>query len=231
MTPSAAGHPRRLELERLAMGEQSEAQAHVAGCPECSAAVAELAAQARAFVARTPATVLLDRLSARRQPWWRRWAAALVLVPATAALVLFFARSPEPEARLKGSGLEISVTRAGMTAPLLSSQRPRPGDRLTFVFQAPAAGHLILVDVERGRAPAVFFPFGAQGSAPIPPGRSVLPDAVELDSAQEDEWLLAVFSTRALSLAEVTASLDGGVPTFSCEGCAVELRTLTRERP
>jgi len=222
-------HPRRLELERLAMGEASSAQAHVAGCAECAATVTELQQAARAFVARRPTQVFLEELERRRAPWWRRWWPMLGLVPvAAAALLLVLPRGDE--VRLKGGGLQIFVTRAERTQVLTADQRPLAGDRLSFSYDAPRAGHLLIIDVERGKPPTAFVPFGADTSLALAAGPATL-SGVVLDDTRADEWLLVVFSPRPLTLREVTSSLRDGPPAFDCSGCEVEVRTLTRARP
>lgn len=225
---TASAHPRRLELERLAMGEPSAAQDHVAGCADCTATVAQLRGEARAFVARRPTQAFLENLDRRREPRWKRWWPALGLVPLAAGLALVVL-GREPEVRLKGGGLQLFVTRAERTWPLSGAEPAHPGDRLTFVFDSPREGHLLVLDVEQGQAPTAFFPFGGATSAPVSSGRIALPDAVVLDDTRADEWLVTIFSPRALSLAEVAATLDGGVPGYGCEGCTVEVRVLTRE--
>lgn len=226
---SAPSHPRQLELERLAVGEPSPAHAHVADCAECAAQVNELKHRTQSFAARRPAPLFLAALARRRQPWWKQRWLALALLPLVALLALFM-WGPEPvETRLKGGGLQIALTRGAQTRPMSGSDRPRGGDRLTFDFDARVDGYLILLDVEPGKAPTAFFPFRGSGSAQVTAGPHTLCDGVLLDDTKNDEWLLSVFSPRALSVEEIAATLDGGVPSFTCAGCQVEVRVLSRE--
>lgn len=230
-------HPRRLELERLAMNEPSASSAHVASCTQCASTLEELRKEARAFAARVPASAFLEQLAERRRPWWQRFWPVFGLVPIAAALALVFAdRQIEPDVRFKGTGLQIFVTRDGEQRAL--NEQPRAGDRLTFVYEARRDGHLLLLDVERGKAPTAFFPFGGERSGTVTAGRNALRDGVMLDDTQADEWLVAVFSPKPLRVEEVAAAIGEGLipsnvegPSFSCEGCEVEVRRLTRVRP
>lgn len=227
---NAPTHPRPLELERLAMGEPSAASAHVASCAECASQVAALETAARAFVTRQPPRVFLEDLERRRPPSWKRWVLGLVPVAAALVLTLVLTGRDGGEVRLKGGGLQVVVTRNERTWVLLSDERPRAGDRLSFFYEAPSEGHLLLLDVERGKAPSAFFPFQADASGAVTRGSNALPDGVALDDTRADEWLLMVFSPRALRVSDVVSELDGGLPRFTCPGCMVEVRTLTRER-
>lgn len=219
-------HPRRLELERLATGEASESRSHVDGCDACRATVDQLRLETRAFVQRQP-------LAAHDpQPWWRRWWPVGVLVPVAAAVTLFWSTPGDPDVRWKGSGLSMLRTRDGGTEPWLSGSPVSAGDRLSFVFEAEAPGHLLLLDVEQGKpAPQVLFPWGRQTSGALDAGVHALEVGFELDDTRADEWVVAVWRPTAVTLDEVSVrpALDGGLEV-SCKDCRSWVRSITRER-
>lgn len=219
-----SAHPRQLDLERLAAGEAVAASAHVDACAECQAAVTELREASRAFVARHPARALHEAASRRRSAWWRSWW-PIALVPVAAAVALVVLAPPPPEQRLKGSGLTLFVTRGGAAVALGRDERVHEGDQLTFTYEASAAGHLLLLDVERGKAPVVL----AAPPALLANTSFRAPVAFELDASTADEWIVAIFSPGPVS-PDVLTLPAAGAPVVTCADCRVEVRRLERAR-
>jgi len=216
-------HPRQLDLERLAAGEAVTAAAHVDACPECQAVVTEIREASRAFVARHPPRSLHEAAS-RRPEWWRAWW-PVALLPIAAA-VAFVVLAPEPpERRLKGSGLTLFVTRGGAPVALGRDERVSEGDQLTFQYEATAPGHLLLLDVERGKAPVVL----AAPPKLLANSSFRAPLAFELDASTAEEWIVAIFAPAPVS-PEVLTLPAQGAPLVTCADCLVEVRRLERAR-
>jgi hypothetical protein len=217
-----SAHPRPLELERFAAGEPVAIEEHVLSCDACRAVVTELREATRAYVARHPVQQLHAAADERRHAWWRRWW-PLALVPVAVALALTL-RTPEvPETRLKGGALTLFVTRGETTTELADDGRVRPGDLLTFTFVATGDGHLLVLDVERGKGASVI------SAQPIAKGVTARSSrAFELDGTEADEWLVAVLSPGPLGPDAVR--VDEAGPHVDCEGCTVEVHALVRAR-
>jgi len=230
-TPLEGGHLRRVDVERAATGERIAAQTHLATCGACRDEVEALRAQGQAFVARQPVASFLERHRLAKAGLRPRWWLGLSLVPLAAALVFVVVRPPEPDIRLKGAAFAVLVTRAGQPQALSATERPRAGDRLSFVFTSPSPRHLLVVDLERGSPPAVVFPFGARRSGPLGAGPTTLPDDIALDATQADEWLAAVSCEGPFTLDDVHVEFPlepGRAPAVTSPGCRVELFDVTR---
>lgn len=219
-----SAHPRQLDLERLSAGEPVAASAHVDGCAQCQAVVAELRDASRAFVVRRPARVLHEVAAQRTSTWWRGWWPVGLLALAAAAVLI--TRPPlEPEVRFKGAGLSLFVTRESTTAPLAPGQSVRAGDQLTFSYQAITQGVLLVLEVERGKGPVVL-----ASSPPLAANETFrAPQAFELDDTTADEWVVAIFSPHPVT-PDLLVLPVGELPRVQCPDCQVEVRRLERAR-
>lgn len=223
-------HLRAIDVERLSVGEPVDGVAeHLASCPVCTEQVERLKAQARAFVDRRPATLVVPRIRARGRPspWWQRWWWLSVPAAVTASFALMLAPSSPSEVRLKGSGLSVLVN--GST-PVGPDSEFAAGDQLSFVVETSKPMHALVLGLEEGRPAMAFAPFGGRHSIVVPAGRAVLGDAVALDATTRREWLVwllcdSPFSIDDLALPDVGTSAR---PVVERPGCTVQTLEVTR---
>jgi hypothetical protein len=184
--------------------------------------------EARSFLQRRPAAVVIERVRAARAPprWRRWWPAAAVAVAAALALVVVNGRAPE-QVRTKGSTFSTVVNGEAVLAPGLALH---PGDHLAFVIETQRPGHALVLDLEEGKAVSAFAPFGGKASVAVPQGRTVLRDGVTLDDTSAAEWLVSLWCERALSIDELglPAVVARPPPRIDPPGCRVEVFELTR---
>lgn len=229
MTTQTREHLRRIDLERLSVGELVPGADHVAQCPECAATVQTMKLDAKAFTQRRPAAVVVERVNAARPPpFWRRWWPALA-VPLAAALVMVVLTQKPDDVRVKGRAFSALLNGEVLLAPGVAV---KAGDRLSFIVETPQAGHLLVLDLEAGKPVTAFAPFDGRASVPVPAGRMVLPDGVTLDETSSPEWLVSLWCERALSLDELRlpAEVTTSPPKVEHPGCQVDVVELTRSR-
>lgn len=234
--------PAAVALEALSAGEAQPAGlvAHVDACPACGGFVAALRDASAAFIRARPPELfqrqLATRLERRRSGWRRRLAWAVPAL-ATLALPLLLLRPSAPEVvREKGAGAPFRVLRKSpgqaQPDPLPADGRVRPGDALRFVYEAPADGWLLVLDLDGTGAASVFYPFGGAQAAPVKKGSSLLDRAVVLDAAPGSEWLAAVFSEQPLEAAGLLEQLRGQAGAaevhLSCGECRVTTLRLQK---
>jgi hypothetical protein len=216
----------------------------VEGCPACGAQLAQLTAGRDAFLRARPADRFLRQLERRAEaapapsPWRRLLPVLAAVVPVLLLLVLVpRVLKPEDTVRLKGGEFRVVAAR-GEAPPELRVLGPdsevRPGDALRFAYEAPEAGHLLVLELDGRGVASVFHPFNGTASAPLPAHqRDFLPGSVVLDDAPGPEWLLAVFSPRPLEAAPLLAQLreqaGRAQPTLSCPDCQVRALRLQKK--
>jgi hypothetical protein len=230
-------------LEALSAGETApEAiRAHVEGCSACNSQLAALTAERDAFLRARPSERFLRQLERRAAtspapaPWRRLLPALAVCVPLLAVVLLVPRFLPqEGGVRLKGGSFQVVVARGGDAPELLASDSlVRPGDALRFSYEAPEAGHLLVLELDGRGAASVFHPFGGEASAPLlARQRDFLPGSVVLDEAPGPEWLFAIFSPRPLEagplLAQLREQAGRAEPTLSCPDCSVSVLRLRK---
>ncbi|MDY7231872.1 DUF4384 domain-containing protein [Hyalangium rubrum] len=230
-------------LEAMSAGEAApeSTRVHVEGCPDCSGQLKALTAGSEAFMRARPPELFLRQVERRAasapRPGLRRWLPLLgACVPVLALLVLVPRLVAQNGVREKGDGFRVVAARAGGAPELLGADaQVRPGDALRFAYEAPEAGHLLVLELDGRGAASVFYPYGAATSAPLGAGqREFLPGSVVLDDAPGPEWLLAVFSPRPLEAAPLLEALrtqaGRAEPTLSCPDCRVSTLRL-QKRP
>lgn len=229
MTTQTREHLRRIDLERLSVGEVVAGGDHVAQCPECAATLQTMKLEAKAFTQRRPAAVVVERVRAARPPsLWTRWWPALA-VPLAAALVAVVLTQGPDEVRVKGRAFSALLNGEVL---LVSGVPVKAGDRLSFIVETPHAGHLLVLDLEAGKPATAFAPFDGRASVPVPAGRTVLPDGVTLDETQAPEWLVSLWCERAIALDELRlpAEVTTSPPKVEHPGCHVDVVELTRSK-
>lgn len=247
LPPSPRGPecPPAAVLEALSVGEPvpDATRAHVKGCAACGAQLEVLTAGREAFLKARPADRFLRQLerreatAARTPAPWRRFLPLLVTV--VPALVLVFAVGPwlmkdDTGVTWKGEPFRVVAARPGTEAVQLTADSAvKAGDRLRFGYEAPEAGHLLVLELDGRGGASVFHPFNGTASAPLAAlQRDFLPGSVELDDAPGTEWLFAVFSPRPLQAAPLLAQLreqaGRAEPTLTCDGCRVSSLRLRK---
>lgn len=245
LPPSPRGPqcPPAAMLEALSAGEAAPdaTRLHVEGCPHCTGQLAALTSGREAFVRARPPELFLRQLERRTAsaprpgPRWL-WPLLGACVPLLALLVLVPRLLEENGVRTKGGDFRVVVSRAGGAPELLGPDaQVRPGDALRFAYEAPEAGHLLVLELDGRGAASVFYPYGSSTSAPQAAGvRDFLPGSVVLDDAPGPELLLAVFSPRPLEAAPLLEALRTQAgrpePTVSCPDCRVSMLRL-QKRP
>jgi len=244
-SPRGSGCPPAVVLEALSAGEPvaEAARTHVEGCPSCGGQLAALSAGRDAFLRARPPEHFLRQLERRAAPrsalasWRRLWPVLAVCMPVLVGVLLVPRILPrEGGLHYKGNEFKVVAARAGGTPELLGPDSPvRTGDALRFAYEAPEAGHLLVLELDgRGKA-SVFHPFGGGASVPMAAlRRDFLPGSVVLDDAPGPEWLFAVFSPRPLDAAPLLTQLRTQAgrmePTLSCPECHVSVLRLQKPR-
>ncbi|PTL76724.1 hypothetical protein DAT35_48210 [Vitiosangium sp. GDMCC 1.1324] len=232
-------------LEALSAGEQipESPRAHVEGCPTCGGQLAALTEARDAFLRARPSERFLRQLERRAATrpapaLWRRLVPVLaVCVPVLALVVLMPRVLPSGSGvNYKGNEFRVVAARAGGTPELLGPDSPvRTGDALRFAYEAPEAGHLLVLELDGRGMASVFHPFGGGASVPVAAlHRDFLPGSVVLDDAPGPEWLFAIFSPRPLDAAPLLAQLrtqaGRAEPSLSCPDCRVSVLRLQKPK-
>ncbi len=199
--------PSDLTLDRLHAGElprekATEAERHVAGCADCGARMAERRAGFGAIEGVDP-RVMLARIrtgidkpaspSERLSGWLRRQFAPLaVAAVAAVALVVVTQQQVEPGGtRMKGSlGLHVYRLAGDHSEEVVSGGVFAPGDRIRFVIDLPAEGHVAVLGVESSGALYTAWPLEPGVQTRFVEGSDIeLPGAVSLDEKPGRETL------------------------------------------
>lgn len=242
-SPRGSHCPPAALLEAMSAGEAAPeaTRAHVEGCADCGSQLAALTSGREAFLRARPPERFLRQVERRAasapRPGLRRWLPLLAAcVPVLALLVLVPRVLPENGVTMKGDAFRVVAARDGGPPELLGADaQVRPGDALRFAYEAPEAGHLLVLELDGRGAASVFYPYGSATSAPLAAGqREFLPGSVVLDDAPGPEWLLAVFSPRPLEAGPLLEALRTQAgrpePTLTCPNCRVSTLRL-QKRP
>jgi hypothetical protein len=213
----------------------------VEGCSACGGQLAALTAGRDAFLRARPSERFLRQLERRAAtspapPPWRRLLPVMAACVPLLALVMLVPRllPGDGGVRLKGGSFQVVVAREAGTPELLAPDSlVRAGDALRFSYEAPEAGHLLVLELDGRGTASVFHPFGGNASAPLPARqRDFLPGSVVLDEAPGPEWLFAIFSPRPLEagplLAQLREQAGRAQPELSCPGCSVSVLRLRK---
>jgi hypothetical protein len=230
-------------LEALSAGEATPeaTRLHVEGCPHCGPQLAALTSGREAFVRARPPELFLRQLERRAatapRPGLRRLLPLLgAFVPLLALLVLVPRLLEGDGVRDKGGAFRVVASRTGGAPELLGPDaQVKPGDALRFAYEAPEAGHLLVLELDGRGSASVFYPYSGTTSAPLAAGqRDFLPGSVVLDDAPGPSFLFALFSPRPLEAAPLLEALrtqaDRPEPTLSCPDCRVSTLRL-QKRP
>lgn len=239
--------PSDLDLDQLHQGELLETVSarlleHVNGCAACSARMASRKAGWAEIADVDPRPLLagirrrLDEEPAAqgRRSLWGKLAFILAPIAAAAtvlAIVSLGTRStPLPPGngdslgvREKG-GIALKVHRfaSGGSQRVLSGERFVPGDRLRFVVDLPAAGHVNVLGVESSGSLYLAWPI-EKGTATLRQAGSnqELPGAVVLDSSLGRETMYLVYCPQTVGVpSEICKTAGPGAPPACPPQCA-----------
>jgi hypothetical protein len=226
-------------LERIALGELppeelAAARAQLAREPEGEARLAALEAENKAILEKLPPAAvareveLRDAVARRKEAAQvearplRRWAPAVALVPALAAVALFVVvrpggssvggglEAPGPEiTRLKGLLPQLIVHRQGPAAPerLADGTAAAAGDVVQVAYVAAGQAYGAILSVDGRGAVTLHAPESGGQAVPLAPsGTHALPRAYELDDAPAFERFIFITSDTPFSLDAVLAA-------------------------
>jgi hypothetical protein len=239
--------PSDLALDRLHAGELPREQAqtlerHVEGCADCGARMAERRAGFDAIEGVDPRVMLarirtgLDTpapLPQRLLAWTRRQLAPLAMAAtAVLALVVVTTRQVEsPGTRMKGS-LTLHVYRftGDHAEEVISGSTFAPGDRLRFVVDLPAEGHVSVLGVESSGALYTAWPLDEESQTRFAEGNGIeLSGAVSLDEKPGRELLYLVHCPLEVGPPHCTSAGAEAAPV--CPTGCVSTRFLLEKGP
>lgn len=206
-------HVSAFMLDAVALGAvdartEERIRIHLASCAECHREE-QAAAELRALFAIRVLPRGLRAPAERRAHRWGRW--PWLAVPALAVAVLLvglWPRPEPPELAIKGDAtLEVFAHRDGQTFVVQDGTELVAGDRIRFVVLPAGSGYVLVASVDGGGAATIYYPYGADHSAPIEGDRVELDGSIELDAAPGPERIYALLSDRPLDAALVIARL------------------------
>jgi hypothetical protein len=245
--------PSRLELSSWeAHPEPSrppELALHVGSCERCSAILADIA-DARGFLlgsepseaAARAARIIIETARQRRSPRrWLRFLAPMILVPATAALLLFV----RPPASSHGDGVkgrlivETYCKRGDNVFEATDGGEYLQGDQLRFAYTQDRPGFLLVFGVDDA---GTIFPYYEEnrlvGVAAQAGARVFLPGSVALDGHKGWERIYVIWTDSLLSDGAVRAAVGsalsaagGDIRRTSALDLPVEQVSLLLRRP
>jgi hypothetical protein len=208
-------HLTALELDEVAAGLTADARvlAHSSACLDCAVRLSKLQASRAALLGSPAAARKLEALrsasgarpSVSRWPRRRALAAATVLVPLAAMLLVFVTTRPDGGDRLKGAVSVEVLTEAGQPATAV-----RVGQHVALAVGG--GGHsraAVLAKTDVGRV-VVAWPQGGAETAPIAPGARVrLEPGFEVTPGSVT--LYAFFSDAPVDLAPLVEGLEASL--------------------
>ncbi len=248
---TGSGHLSELSLDRLHLDAPesdpdffARANAHVAVCGSCQAALAARATADAAFgMAGSTTPSGPPRITPRPTATVRalesgRWFTPLTVLAAAAAIVLV-ARPwhvPSDVIRAKGGSLSLRLQAHDGTArrAVVDGDRVHPGERVAFVVEVDRRGHLMVVGWDDT---GVLYPAhpGAPGAAPaVAPGPRpiALDTAIQLDDRLGHERFAAIFCAHTFDFATLDATMNAerGVDQLRAQlpGCVVRATSLVK---
>jgi hypothetical protein len=235
------GCPTAESLESFSAGDRLDeaSEAHIGSCAACSTYVGALEQARQEFLRMRPVERFarsVERREAERGR--RRWMWLAGLLPVAAAAAWLVIAHPPDDVRFKGGEFLVMVLREGMNepAPVAEGQPLRAGDRLRFLFRAPADGYVMILDRDGTGRVTAFYPQGqAEGAAIGPsPALAPLPGSIRLDDAPGPEWIVLFFSPKPVRVEDFTRALrEAPSPEtlrVDCRGCRVSALRIEKTR-
>jgi hypothetical protein len=198
-----------LDLDRLRLGEfegsmeGARAAAHLQGCGDCKARMAELEAVVPPLDA-LPSVPSLSGPERRR----RRLRLAAWSAPILAAAVVVLLPWSHKNSRTKGGSWQLGVIAqypSGRVAGVFQGAALASGDRLRFEVSAPRHGYVAVISADAAGAVTPFAP-ASGNTIELPAGHHLLDGAVRLDDSIGAERLLLVACDHPMAVTEVVAA-------------------------
>ncbi|WP_257448693.1 anti-sigma factor family protein [Archangium lipolyticum] len=239
--------PSDFTLDRLHAGELPKehaltAERHVAGCAECGARMAERRAGFGSIEGVDPRAMLarirtgLDRpapLPERLLGWLRQRSAPLAAAAATAVVLLVVSSQQlrPPENRAKGSlALHVFRFEGDHSEEMVSGGAFSPGDRLRFLVDLPAEGHVTVLGVESSGALYTAWPLEPGARTRFAAGTGIeLSGAVSLDAKPGRETLYLVHCPLEVGPPHCTS--QGAIAAPMCPAGCVTTPFIMVKRP
>jgi hypothetical protein len=220
-----------LELERWLAGDLPDDRTRAATADD-RARLEQLRAEHAGFLASVDVGDELRAIRRRaehlpgRRASRRIWLAAggALAAAALAILVVRHPGSAGPDAgpdddpddtRVKGGsvGLVVHVATGAGSRAIAGEGPVHAGDRIRFEVSAPRAGYVAVIGLDPSGRSTVYYPFGGAAPARLDAGAGpVLPGAIELDAAEGDEHVVAVYAEQPFALdADLISALRSGI--------------------
>jgi hypothetical protein len=230
-----AACPPAIDLEQLAVGVALPAlEAHVKGCSQCLAYVAQVKQLSDDFVRARPAERFLGQLEAREQKAApKRSSLAFVLVgaaglAASVAVGVIALRTPGGSGvTFKGGLWSIASKRGDSVKTLDRGATVTAGDALRFAVKTERPGHAVVLERDGLGKVTVVAPFNATAPQRLVAGTTVLEDSAVLDGTPGAETFVTIFSEHEFELAPLVKLLEANRPV-TCDGCTVETSTFDK---
>lgn len=215
-------HLSQLELETHALRAlpaeaASRADAHLASCERCAAALSTLQATHRRFESDVlPRTLprLRERLEPQPRRRWRLFLAPVALAATSIATVILVRPSgpaSDPLYGVKGGAvLRVHARHGGSVFQAKDGERLSAGDALRFTVVPAGLPYLLVVSVDGSGAVSVYHPASGTQSAALPEAGQApveLPGSIVLDAAPGPERIWALFSREPLRREDVEPAL------------------------
>jgi hypothetical protein len=212
-----------LLMAALAGDKESEARAHLDGCPVCQKRWAELNEDKLRFeqfvfprtVGRLEERLNSPSLADRLRAGWKALIPAMGLAAAASVAFAVFVGG-----RSKGADEAYVGIKGGASFEVVA-YRPESGqfpvkagtvlkarDKIRFVVNGAGAKYVLIASRDGAGGFSVYHPFGAAQSGAIEPGRVELPGSIELDEVVGLERLVAVFSDAPVQADAVKAAME-----------------------
>ncbi|HET8935568.1 MAG TPA: zf-HC2 domain-containing protein, partial [Polyangiales bacterium] len=183
---------------------REQAQAHVATCERCRLRHAELEGVRKEFYAAAPS--FSAHAQRTRPKHVSKWVFSLALA---AAVALIFTPGVRPGTRQKGGpSLGYFVKRGEQVFEGARDTALQPGDLIRFTFSSHEPRYLALFGWDSHTA-SVYFPANSEHAERVQSQMDVgLDFSVELDAAQSDEQVHALFCKGSYELRPLVAALQ-----------------------
>jgi hypothetical protein len=248
-----AACPSRLELSRWEARPEPdrppEFTVHVGTCARCSSILADISdaralllgadpAEASARAARVIFETAQQRKGLRR---WLKYLVPVLLVPATAALLVLARPSlPSHGSGIKGGLIvETYCKREGRVFPAVDGGDYRVGDQLRFAYTQDRPGFLLVFGVDDTGKVFPYYEEDALVGTPVQPGARVfLPGSVQLDAHKGWERIYLLWTQSPLpdsavrpAVAASLSAANGDLRRTSALDLPVEQVSLLLRRP
>ena len=207
--------------------EAAAAEMHLATCSECRAAVLLLLgieSQMKATSKAASFAPYQPRIRIALRPYFWIVAATAVLVLAVVVFRSASRQAAHPEAALSIKGtadlLDVAVKRGAAEFTARPLDRLAEGDKLGFFYSSTRDGFLAVFNIDNDNSVTRLYPALEAHSASIgQASHTPLPDGAFVRDGLGCEWIVAVFSDKALDLEKISELLRGADTTDSPATC------------